>query len=647
MSIKISQTMQSEAASAGSLADSFAEIRRLAKEATAENRLKLTLVLDSDIYRLTEPLTLSTEEEPGLAFVDLTIQSRVDGVRSAISGARAIPGRNFVKVEGKPYYKYQFEKDEKGEYPKFRELIVNGEHIPMARGEHLYRGEEMFYQFDYPLNEKKDPNARVKGAYLPVEALKRLTSDSISGAELQFDHCVTWNIFHIKKVNFKETRELGGKTYALVEFMKEAADYFLNKLKARLPMMGCPMHFVNAPAYLVPGTFTYDYYNGTLLYYPIRESDMTLPIEYPVAERLLVVHGMENLTLDRIKFTGTTCRFACEHPYRGFQAYYHVNDDVNDKRADQAALYATETRGLTVKNCVFEQLGAHGIRMPDHHVRVRMNGNIFKNIGMSAIFIGNLTSNTEYKNRLYDVRIENNYLEHISCEYAVGGAITVAKADGLSICHNTLREMGYMGIHMGWVWDPVYYCLGEAFNIRDAEIAYNYIEDYVLTLEDGGAIYALGATAHHDFAKRFNSMHDNYATAKVRLIWGRYAYYMDATCTNWDCYHNVAFNADHSAYSQECPWACSWHNHVHGNFFDTAASDKTLAPDRDVLFYDNVVDAISEEEFLAKYPEAKAIRDAAGCSAELLRAAELLHGGAVKAGAKLPIYTRMPHVAKN
>ena len=72
MSIKISQTMQSEAASVGSLVDSFAEIRRLAKEATAENRLKLTLVLDADFYRLTEPLTLSTEDEPGLAYVDLT-----------------------------------------------------------------------------------------------------------------------------------------------------------------------------------------------------------------------------------------------------------------------------------------------------------------------------------------------------------------------------------------------------------------------------------------------------------------------------------------------------------------------------------------------------------------------------------------------
>ncbi len=648
MSIKITQTVQSESATAASLAESFAEIRRLAKEATAENRMKLELVLDSDVYRLTEPLILSTEEEPALAYVDLTVKSRVDGVRSTISGARAIPGRAFAKVEGKPYYKYQFEADENGEYPKFRELLVNGEHIPMARGEHLYRGEEMYYQFDCPVDEKKkDPDANPKGAYLPVEALRRLTAEDISGAELQFDHCVTWNIFRIKKVNFKETRELGGVTYALVEFHKEDADFFLNKLKSRLPTRGCPMHFVNAPAYLVPGTFTYDYFNGTLLYYPMRESDMKLPIEYPVCEHLLVIHGMENLTLDRIKFTGATSRFACDHFYRSGQAYYSMHNVERNTLTDQAAIYATETRALTLKNCVFEQLGGHGVRMPDHHARVRIHDCIFKNIGMSAIYIGNLTSDIkDPKNRLYDVRIENNYFEHICCDYPIGGAVTIGKVDGLSVCHNTIKETGYMAIHAGWVWDPVYYALGEGFNIRDAEIAYNYIEDYVVTMEDGGAVYMLGANAHHDFAKRFNSMHDNYATAKVKLLWGRYAYYMDATCTNWDCYHNVSFNADNASYSQECPWACSWHNHVHGNFFDTAAPQGTLAPDRDVYYYDNVVDALPEAEFLAKYAEAKAIRDAAGCSAVLATAAEQLHGGAERAGKKYPLFTRVPHVAR-
>ena len=650
MAIKITRAARAESATADSLAASFAEIRRLAKEsATAENRLKLELVLDSDFYRLSEPLTLSTEEEPALAYVDLTIKSRTDGVRSTITGARAIPGSRFVKVEGKPYYKYQFEKDEKGEYPKFRELLVNGEHIPMARGEHLYRGEHMHYQFHTPVNERaKDPNAVIKGMYLPTEALKRLTSESISGAEVQFDHCCNWNIFHIKRVDFEETRTLGDTTYALVEFLPEDTDFFLNKLKSHMTMQGAPIHFVNAPAYLVPGSFTYDYYNGTLLYYPMRAADMKRPIEYPVCERLLEIHGMQNLTIDTVKFTGATSRFACDNFYRSGQAYFSMHGVEKNTLTDQAAIYATETRRFTVKNCVFEQLGGHAMRLPDRHFALRVHDCIFKNVNMSAVYVGNLTSDIkDPKNRVYDIRIENNYLEHIACEYNDGGAIIIGKVDGLSICHNTIKETGYMGIHMGWVWDPVYYALGEAFNVRDAEIAYNYIEDYVVTMEDGGAIYALGATAHHDFAKRFNCMHDNYATAKAKLIWGREAYYMDATCTNWDCYHNVAFNANSPVYSQECPWACSWHNHAHHNFANTPLPAAIFAPDRDVMAYDNIIDELSdEEEFLAKYPEAKAIRDAAGCSAELALAAATLHDTLTPPYVKYPLYTRIPYAVK-
>ena len=644
MSIKINRIIQSDAVTASSLVESFAEIRRLAKNATAKNRLRLELVLDADIYRLTEPLKLSTEDEPALAYVDLTIRSKVDGVRSTISGARAIPGRNFVKVEGKPYYKYQFDADEKGEYPKFRELLVNGAHIPMARGEHLYRGEQMFYPFDCPVDDrKKHPDAVHRGAYLPVQALKRLTAEDISGAECQFYHGVHWNIFRMKDVDFTDTREQGGETYALVTFQDEDADFFINKLSGPLPLSGSAFHFVNAPAYLAPGTFTYDYFNGTLLYYPLRESDLKLPIEYPVAERLLEFHGMENLTVDRVRFTGATSRFACEHFYRAYQAYGVINGVEHPTFTDQAAVYATETRRFTVKNCVFEQLGGHGLRLADHHAAVRIHDCIFKNISMSGIFIGNLHSDFENpKNRLYDVRIHNNYLEHICCEYPIGGAVTVAKVDGLSICHNTVREVGYAAIHVGWHRRFQHFCPGEEFNIRDAEIAYNYIDDYVLASEDGGAVCVLAGNAGEEYAKRFNVMHHNYATAKEMLARGREAYCMDSAASNWDCHHNVSFGANFFVYAQPDPCAYNHHNHIYDNYGDSPIPHDCLAPERDVLAYDNVLEALPEEEFLAKHEEARRIRDAAGCSPEFLVAAVGLHGDDICAGKKYPMFTRIP-----
>ena len=633
MAIKINQSTKSECSSAATLKDIFEEIKAQAKaEATAENRLKLEIVLNDGEYKVFEPLTLSAEEVPELAYVDLTITTRGDGVRSIITGARTIPGRSFAKVEGKPYYKYQFAADEKGEYPKFRELLVNGEHIPNAHGERMH------YQFVSPMEEKDATGDFPRGAYLPIELVRQLASEPLSGAECRYHHCCTWRMFRIKSVDLNDTRELNGEVFALVTFHEEDQECFLNKTRARLPLRGSPFYFFNSPVFLTPGTFTYDYFGGTLYYYPIRESDLTLPIEYPVGEQLLVFKGMNNLTLDKIRFTGTTCRYACERPYMAGQAsrVFDKNHkgDKDCFRLSASAVYATDMTRFTVKNCIFDQLGGHGLYMPNNSTAVRVRDCIFENIGMTAITMGNYSADwLNPKNRLFDIRIENNYFRHICCEYAILSAITIGTVDGLSICHNTIKETGYMAMHIGWTWSAVPYALGEKVNTRDAEIAYNHIEDYMMIAEDGGAIYVLGANCNHDNPRRFNAMHDNYATAKEMRIWGRYAYYMDATCTNWDCRHNVTFNANHPVFSQSCPWACSWHNHMHENYCNTVIRAKVPAPDRDVMIYDNVVDTLPEDEFLAKYEEARMIKAAAGCSEEMLKAALVRHENITRAGA--------------
>ncbi len=633
MAIKINRSAKSEQFAAVSLKDTFAEICRLAKDmARPDNRLALGVVLNDEVYQVYEPLTLSVDEVPELAYVDLTITARGDGVCSTVTGARTIPGKAFAKVEGKPYYKYQFAPDENGAYPKFRELMVNKEYIPVAHGERMH------YQFASPPEEKAATGEEVRGAYLPIELVRELASEPISGAECRYHHCCTWRMFRIKGVDLNDTRELNGETFARVEFLEEDQYCFLNKTKARLPLRGSPFYFFNSPAFLTPGTFTYDYMGGTLYYYPLRESDLTLPIEYPVAEQLFVFKGLSNLTVEKLRFMGTTCRYACDYPYMGGQASRvfdrNHKGDKDCFRIEKSAIFATAMNRFTVKNCVFEQLGGNGIFMPDNNVAVRIRDNIFQNVGMTAVTVGNFSADwLDPKNRLFDIRIENNYFEHICCDYAILSAITVGTVDGLSICHNTIKETGYMAMHIGWTWTTVPYALGEKVNIRDAEIAYNYIENYMMIAEDGGAIYVLGANCNHDNPRRFNSMHDNYATAGTMRIWGRYAYYMDATSTNWDCRHNVTINANHPVFSQPCPWACSWHNHMHENYCNTPVRAKVPAPDRDVMVYNNVIDTLPEDEFLAKYEEARKIRAAAGCSEVLLDAVRALRENIPHAGA--------------
>ena len=118
---------------ANSIKEAFEIVKTMAKEASPPKRLKLEIVLDQYRYLVYEPLVLSADEVPELAYVDLTVTSLADGVRSIISGCDWIDGARFEAVEGQPYYKYQFPKDDSGKYPKFREFLVNREHIPMAR----------------------------------------------------------------------------------------------------------------------------------------------------------------------------------------------------------------------------------------------------------------------------------------------------------------------------------------------------------------------------------------------------------------------------------------------------------------------------------------------------------------------------------
>lgn len=600
-----------------SIKEAFDMVKTMAKEASPQNRLKLEIVLDQYRYLVYEPLVLSTDEVPELAYVDLTVTSLADGVRSIISGCDWINGARFTPVEGKPYYKYQFSKDESGNYPRFREFLVDREHIPMAKSE------EMIYPFDHFSDAERQDAKNLKGLYLPYETAKKLKDAPISGTECHFFVEWEWYACHVKGVNLKNTKELDGQKYAFVELYKEDADAFHNKSNKNLRLNGRRTYFCNSPAFLTPGTFSYDYKNGTLYYYPKDGGRPRGALEFPRVENLLVFKGLANLTVDKLIFTGTTSTYLCDHPYLSGQA----NNLRGWEMLTDAAVLMTDINRVTVQNCVFEQLGGNGLQMTDRNIGVRVRDCIFKNINMSAMRIGNPTWNwQDEKNRTYDVRVENNYMEHIAYGYPTAPAFYITQVDGFEFLHNTIRDVAYSAVSLGWNWDVVYYALGSRVNVRDAHLAYNRFENHMMLLQDGGAIYALGANCHHDYEKRFNSMHDNYSSSEGMRDRGRYGYYMDGSASNWDCYHNVMINANYPLFSQPHPRATSWHNHIYDNYINTPlAPEGILAPERDVIYTDNHIDLLSEAELLAKYEEAKRIKEASGCSAELLRSVAVLY----------------------
>jgi hypothetical protein len=235
---------------------------------------------------------------------------------------------------------------------------------------------------------------------------------------------------------------------------------------------------------------------------------------------------------------------------------------------------------------------------------------------MCGVTVGNPSWEWENeKNRTFHARVENCRFRHIAYAYPSAPCIYFGQVDGVKLLHNTVEDCAYSAVSIGWTWSPAEFELGERVNIRGAELAYNYFHNYMQLLKDGGAIYVLGGNANrYTTPERFNRMHDNFALLDERKNeYGKYGYYCDGSASNWDVYHSVVLNTEQMPiFSQPHPQALSYHNHFTEIYSNTTPHVSTHVPMRDIIRENYVYDNVTPEEYLAKHPEAKRIRDAAG-----------------------------------
>ena len=329
------------------------------------------------------------------------------------------------------------------------------------------------------------------------------------------------------------------------------------------------------------------------------------------------IEGLENFTVEGVTFTGTTCKYGCDNVYLCDQANTVFRPGKNS-RLEIAAIVARNTRSFTVDGCSFRALGTNGVQLVDKSVRPLIKNSRFYDISMSGILIGNPTNAWQNDHeRTFGAHIENNYLKHIGYEYPACVAIYISMADGLKILHNTVEDCSYTAISAGWNWRPGRYALGETVNIRDAEIAYNYLHNFMQLLKDGGAIYVLGGNCNRMLnSDRFNCMHHNFALLDTLVKkYGKYGYYCDGACSNWEVRDSVVLNVDGMPiFSQDYFTALSYHNTFRNIYSNTPKHGTTVAPERDIVTLDYHLLEGTPDALLRAYPEAVKIRDGAGAS---------------------------------
>lgn len=585
--------------SQSTITEAFAAVADAAKEAKADRKLKAEILLEKGDYRLDAPILLDVEENEGLAYTSLSVEGE-SGAR--ITGTQVLDASQFKKVEGKPYYVCHLPK-ENGDYPAFEDFFVDGVRLPFASSERF------IHPFPYESRVKEDP-VNLIGLFLPEDMMRKIVdADAIVPTHIMM--FIEWHFKSIEMdyVDFEDKREKDGVSYVRVH-LKNDYMALLNNINGFLGIQNREFYFTNCPAYLEPGTFTYNPYAGELFYYPADTLEGH-ELGYSTLENLITIKGMSGLTFKNVAFTGATTGYRIKNSYFSGQA----NCESRVRRLSHAAMITHDVRDVVFDGCAFSELGANGLQMKDSNTNVSIVNCRFTHIGMSALSVGNPEKEWgNPKNRNIAIRIENNLVEDIGYTYPSAVALYVGMVDGLVLSHNTIRKCAYSGVSVGWGWSRVDYELGESVNIRDAEISYNRIEDFMMLLRDGAAIYVLGANCDASNARRFNKMHDNYASRELYRDGSKRGYYMDGSSSNWDVYDNVICGVRLPIFSQfHCAGQYTFHNHIN-NIYSTYPIDRgNHAPWRDTIlgvYHDEIAD---EAEMMKKYPEAAAIRDASGC----------------------------------
>lgn len=581
-------------------------------EATA-----VSVTLDGGNYSLKRPFKLSAKNDPSLKNIRLFLSAK-EGEKVTIDSLFPIDAKGFQRVRGENYYVYQFPKNERGEYPIFRDLYVDGTRLALADSE-IYKN---------PFNltkEQRRGEKEIEGIYAPYELAARIKAADETNVQLFMYVLHEYVALRVKNIDLSVTKEKDGEKYALVTFFpEEFARYYVKGVHEQNKTIDRQTFFRNTVACLREGSFAYIHDKGLLYVYPSKETDMESAVFfYPLLEKLFDFDGLTGTVIKDLSFTGVSAQYLCHGSYKA------PLSNVHSRKLRLSAILANDMRDTVIDGCTFEHIGCNGIQFTGKTVTLDIKNNKFVDVGGFGIAVGGYEGGTwelpnpatasEEKMKLffetatYNARVENNYLEHIGYDFPSCNAIYFGAVDGAKILHNTVLGCPYSGISLGWGW-RAYFIPGELFNLRGVEIAYNRLHNFMDVMRDGGAIYTYGANSISSYEERFNCTHHNYVSLSDAGDFNKRGYYLDCGTSNWNVYDNVADNCILPLFAQfhvKHEYGC--HLRLDRTYSTTPIDKGNHAPERDVILGDTFVVTDGMEALFEKYPEAKVICDNAGC----------------------------------
>lgn len=468
-----------------SLMDAVRKAREMRRLGQATD---VTIHLQAGTYYLYEPLRLRPQDS-GLT---------IEGEDAVISGGLKITGwkrQGKLLVADVP--------DFNGRPVDFRQLWVNGQKAVRARDVSDFE----------QMNRIRTYDKKNHILWVPRKAVEKILKASYAEMVLHEMWC-TSNL-RIKSITPQ------GDSAAVRFHQPEARLQFEHPWPS--PMTPdtkhpSPFYLTNAKELLdEPGEWYHDIREHKVYYMP-RAGENIREAIVPMLETLVefigtAEHPVRNITMKGIRFSHATWMRPSEKGHVPLQAGMYLMeayklrpqiDRPNNHKLDNqgwlgradAAVELRYTEDCNFDGCRFEHLGGSGLDYVLACRRGTTTNCTFTDIAMNGYVCGSFSPEglethlpyqpTDFREVCTGQTVEQSLFYDVSNEDWGCVAICAGYVSGITIDHNTIHDVSYTGISLGWGWNRDLVCM------KDNKVHANLIYNYANHMYDCAGIYTLG-----------------------------------------------------------------------------------------------------------------------------------------------------------
>ena len=436
------------------------------------------ILLDDGEYYVDSTLKILEDDVKG---GQLYIRSR-NANKATVSGSKQVASDTIVEATdanmfgGRRYWKIPCDQ-------KINQLYINDNYGVRAR--HPNSGEEFrLLNMDRTLRE----------IILEKSDVAQFSEADFEGSIMTV--AIMWSESYLRIKSVKQDTD-----FARVQISGEDSFVFAREGLTIRPR--CGYHFENSMAFMdVSGEWFWSEDEGCVYYLPYAtETKENTTLRIPYTEVLMSVEGEIGAKVSGIHVEGLNFKYTKNEVVDGkVGGQANRNDNIETKRISGgindgrpvAALSFEYAENVTFSGNVFACMGGGAIDFVQGVNNAAVQKNVFRSVGGNGI----LASATAYditivskdaRTFIQDVDVSNNYFTDIGWQDYDACAVIFNYGVDVKIHHNTINNVRYTGISIGWGWVATTYPFLSGF-----DVSYNRLTNCNGLLSDGGPIYTIG-----------------------------------------------------------------------------------------------------------------------------------------------------------